>query len=87
MEGGSLQFAIISRCSLACAGASVLVGLSVVKSWVMYIHLTSTGRWFADNAVWTAMATILSVLRIDYARDVHGHKIDVKPEFTGAAAM
>jgi hypothetical protein len=51
------------------------------------VHLTSTGRWFADNAVWTAMATILSVLRIDYARDVHGHKIDVKPEFTSAATV
>ncbi|KAJ8592746.1 cytochrome P450 [Rhizopogon salebrosus TDB-379] len=44
------------------------------------------GRWFAENAVWTAMATILSVLRIDCARDPNGHKIEIKPEFTAGAA-
>jgi len=36
-----------------------------------------TGRWFAENSVWTAMVTILSVLLIDYARDPDGHKIEI----------
>jgi len=46
-----------------------------------------TGRWFAENSVWTAMATILSVLLIDYARDPDGRKIEIKPEFTAGAGM
>ncbi|KAG1729369.1 cytochrome P450 [Suillus lakei] len=40
------------------------------------------GRWFADNSLWTAMAAILAVLRIDHARDPNGDRIEVKPEFT-----
>ncbi|KAG1829371.1 cytochrome P450 [Suillus variegatus] len=27
------------------------------------------GRWFAENSLWTAFATILAVLRIDHAKD------------------
>ena len=49
--------------------------------------MTSTGRWFAENAVWTAMVTILSVVRIDYARDPHGHEIEVKEEYTAGLSM
>ena len=44
--------------------------------------MTSTGRWFAEYAMWTAMATILSVLRIDHAKDPDGRKIEIKPEYT-----
>ncbi|KAJ8579712.1 hypothetical protein M405DRAFT_835468 [Rhizopogon salebrosus TDB-379] len=40
------------------------------------------GRWFAGNAVWTAIATILSVLRMDNARDPDGHKLGITPEFS-----
>ncbi|KAG1745097.1 cytochrome P450 [Suillus paluster] len=40
------------------------------------------GRWFAENSLWTACATILSVLRVDYAKDSNGEKIDIKPETT-----
>ncbi|KAG1792683.1 cytochrome P450 [Suillus plorans] len=40
------------------------------------------GRWFAENALWTAAATILAVLRIDHAKDSNGDRIEVKPEFT-----
>jgi hypothetical protein len=49
--------------------------------------MTSTGRWFAENAVWTAMATILSILRIDYARDLNGNRIEIRPEFTTGLAV
>ncbi|OAX38694.1 cytochrome P450 [Rhizopogon vinicolor AM-OR11-026] len=45
------------------------------------------GRWFAENAVWTAMAAILSVLHVDHSRDPHGHRIDIKPEYTGLMAI
>ncbi|KAJ8592745.1 cytochrome P450, partial [Rhizopogon salebrosus TDB-379] len=44
------------------------------------------GRWFAENAMWTAMVTILSVLRIDNARDPNGHKNEIKPEFVAGAS-
>ncbi|KAG1797042.1 cytochrome P450 [Suillus plorans] len=40
------------------------------------------GRWFAENSLWTAFATILAVLRIDHAKDSNGDKIEVKPEYT-----
>ncbi|KAG1742286.1 uncharacterized protein EDB91DRAFT_1081465 [Suillus paluster] len=40
------------------------------------------GRWFVENGLWTAMAAILVVLRIDHARDSNGDKIEVKPEVT-----
>ncbi|KAG2032256.1 cytochrome P450 [Suillus americanus] len=44
------------------------------------------GRWFAENSLWTAAASILAVLRIDYANDSNGDRIEVKPEFgTGMA--
>lgn len=49
--------------------------------------MTSTGRWFGENAVWTAMATILSVLRIDYARDPQGGRIEINPEYTTGLAV
>ncbi|OJA20198.1 hypothetical protein AZE42_04629 [Rhizopogon vesiculosus] len=45
------------------------------------------GRWFAENAVWTAMATILSVVRIDYARDPDGHEIKIKEEYTAGLSI
>ncbi|OJA18168.1 hypothetical protein AZE42_08808 [Rhizopogon vesiculosus] len=45
------------------------------------------GRWFAENSVWAAMATILSVVHIDHSRDLHGHKIEIKPEYTGSIAI
>ncbi|KAG1748085.1 cytochrome P450 [Suillus lakei] len=40
------------------------------------------GRFFAENGLWTAMAAILAVLRIDHARDSNGDRIEVKPEIT-----
>ncbi|KAG2110341.1 cytochrome P450, partial [Suillus discolor] len=45
------------------------------------------GRWFAENVLWTAAATILAVLRIDHAKDSNGDRIEVKPEFTTGLAM
>lgn len=36
------------------------------------------GRWFAENGLWTAAASILAVLRIDHAKDSNGHRIEVK---------
>ncbi|OAX33598.1 cytochrome P450 [Rhizopogon vinicolor AM-OR11-026] len=45
------------------------------------------GRWFAENAAWTPMATILSILRIDYARDPGGHEIEIKPEYTAGVSV
>ncbi|KAG1873414.1 cytochrome P450 [Suillus tomentosus] len=44
------------------------------------------GRWFAENSLWTAFATILAVLRIDHAKDSNGDKIEVKPEYTTGLA-
>ncbi|KAG1830207.1 cytochrome P450 [Suillus variegatus] len=40
------------------------------------------GRWFVENSMWNAMATILAVLRIDHAKDSNGNRIEVKPEIT-----
>jgi cytochrome P450 len=40
------------------------------------------GRWFAENSLWTAVSAILAVLRIDYAKDSNGDRIEVKPEFS-----
>ncbi|OAX31647.1 cytochrome P450 [Rhizopogon vinicolor AM-OR11-026] len=45
------------------------------------------GRWFAENAVWTAMATILSIVRIDYARGPDGHEIKIKEEYTAGLSI
>ncbi|KAG1868042.1 cytochrome P450 [Suillus tomentosus] len=45
------------------------------------------GRWFAENSLWTAIATILAVLRIDHARDSNGNRIEVKPKFTTGLAI
>ncbi|KAG2110336.1 cytochrome P450 [Suillus discolor] len=45
------------------------------------------GRWFAENALWTAAATILAVSRIDHAKDSNGDRIEVKPEFTTGLAV
>jgi hypothetical protein len=41
-----------------------------------------TGRWFAEDAMWTAIAAILSVLHMDHARDSNGKRIEINPEFT-----
>ncbi|KAG2115717.1 cytochrome P450 [Suillus discolor] len=40
------------------------------------------GRWFVENSLWTAIAAILAVLRIDHAKDSNGDRIKVKPKFT-----
>ncbi|KAG2747300.1 cytochrome P450 [Suillus brevipes Sb2] len=40
------------------------------------------GRWFAENSMWTAVAAILAVLHIDYAKDSNGDRIEVKPELS-----
>ncbi|KAG1742276.1 cytochrome P450 [Suillus paluster] len=45
------------------------------------------GRWFVENSLWTAMAAILAVLRIDHARDSNGDKVEVKPEVTTGMVM
>ncbi|KAG2367945.1 cytochrome P450 [Suillus spraguei] len=45
------------------------------------------GRWFAENSLWTAAATILAVLRIDHAKDSNGDRIEVKPEFGTGLVM
>ncbi|KAG1826697.1 cytochrome P450 [Suillus variegatus] len=45
------------------------------------------GRWFAENSLWTATAAILTVLRIDHAKDSNGNRIEVKPEFTAGLAI
>ncbi|KAG1839420.1 cytochrome P450 [Suillus subalutaceus] len=45
------------------------------------------GRWFAENSLWTAAATILAVMRIDHAKDSNGNTIEVKPEFTAGLVM
>ncbi|KAG2115720.1 cytochrome P450 [Suillus discolor] len=39
------------------------------------------GRWFADNSMWTVIATILAVLRINHAKYSNGDKIE-EPKFT-----
>ena len=49
--------------------------------------MTFAGRWFAENALWTAMATILSVLRLDHAKDLNGQRIEIKPEFSAGIAV
>ncbi|KAG1806338.1 cytochrome P450 [Suillus plorans] len=40
------------------------------------------GRWFAEYTMWTAIAAILAVLRIDHAKNSNGDRIEVKPKFT-----
>jgi hypothetical protein len=45
------------------------------------------GRWFAENGLWTAVSAILAVLRIDYAKDSNGDRIEVKPEFSTGLVM
>ncbi|KAG1864578.1 cytochrome P450 [Suillus tomentosus] len=40
------------------------------------------GRWFAEYTMWTAIAAILAVLRIDHAKASNGDRIEVKPQFT-----
>ncbi|OAX38699.1 cytochrome P450 [Rhizopogon vinicolor AM-OR11-026] len=61
---------------------------SIVNSFIFgHGRRICPGRWFAENVVWAAMATILSVVHIDHSRDPHGHRIEVKPEYTGGVAM
>ncbi|KAG1885869.1 cytochrome P450, partial [Suillus fuscotomentosus] len=45
------------------------------------------GRWFAEYTMWTAIAAILAVLRIDHAKDSNGDRIEVKPQFTTGMGM
>ncbi|KAG1856719.1 cytochrome P450 [Suillus subluteus] len=45
------------------------------------------GRWFAENSLWTAVAAILAVLRIDHAKDSNGDSIEVKPLFGTGLVM
>ncbi|KAG1868678.1 cytochrome P450 [Suillus subluteus] len=45
------------------------------------------GRWFVENNLWAAAATILAVLRIDHAKDSNGNRIEVKPEFSAGFAI
>ncbi|KAI6128870.1 cytochrome P450 [Pisolithus croceorrhizus] len=40
------------------------------------------GRFFADNALWAAVATMLSTLKFEKAKDVSGKVIQVEPTFT-----
>ncbi|KAG1830326.1 cytochrome P450 [Suillus variegatus] len=39
------------------------------------------GRWFAENSMWTVVASILAVLRIGHAKDSNGDRIE-EPKFT-----
>ncbi|KAG2148907.1 cytochrome P450 [Suillus clintonianus] len=48
---------------------------------------TCPGRFFAENSLWTAMAAILAVLRIDHAKDSNGNKIEVKLEMTAGMVI
>ena len=41
------------------------------------------GRYFADQNVWAAIATILATVDIGKARNALGNEIEVKVEFTG----
>ncbi|KAG2038524.1 cytochrome P450 [Suillus americanus] len=52
-----------------------------------FVNHFAFGRWFAENSMWTAAATILAVLRIDHAKDSNGNRIEVKPEFTAGLAI
>ncbi|KIK95116.1 hypothetical protein PAXRUDRAFT_407308 [Paxillus rubicundulus Ve08.2h10] len=45
------------------------------------------GRFFAEKAIWAAVTTILSTLRIDKAKDALGNDIEVKPVFVQAVAV
>ncbi|KAG1735601.1 cytochrome P450 [Suillus paluster] len=45
------------------------------------------GRFFADNALWASVVSILSTVEIANAKDEDGKDIDVKPEFTSGLAM
>ncbi|KAG1830311.1 cytochrome P450 [Suillus variegatus] len=45
------------------------------------------GHWFAENSLWTVIAAILAVLRIDHAKDSNGDRIEVKPNFTTSAVI
>ncbi|OJA15963.1 cytochrome p450 [Rhizopogon vesiculosus] len=45
------------------------------------------GRWFAMGALWIGVVVILSVLRIDHARDLNGKRIEVKLEFTTGVSV
>lgn len=45
------------------------------------------GRWFAEDTLWTAAATIRTVLRADRAKDSNEDRIEVKLEFTTGLAI
>ncbi|KAG2038527.1 cytochrome P450, partial [Suillus americanus] len=52
-----------------------------------FVNHFAFGRWFAENSLWTAAATILAVLRIYYAKDSNGDSIEVKPKFGTGLVM
>ncbi|KAH7888502.1 cytochrome P450 [Phlebopus sp. FC_14] len=45
------------------------------------------GRFFSDNAVWSAVAMMLSTLRFEKAQDTYGNDIAVEPVFTQGVAV
>jgi hypothetical protein len=45
------------------------------------------GRFFADDALWAAIVSILSIMEIAKAKDDDGKEINVKPEFTSGLTM
>jgi len=82
MAGMQLKFAITASYSLTHTGVSVLVAGYPSRLSSRLTFIRPAGRWFAEEALWTAMAAILSVLRLDYAKDLDGKRIEIKPEFT-----
>ena len=39
------------------------------------------GRYFVDNALWAAIAMMVSSFTFERAKDVHGNYIDIEPNF------
>jgi len=66
------------------AGVFVLVcWLSISRNWADDdLHTILKGRWLAEDAMWVAITTMLSVLHFDYARDTNGKRIEIVPEST-----
>jgi len=78
----------IPDCSLTRAGVFVQVGWLRVRSVMLCMTRaleSLTGRWFVENALWTAMTAILAVLRIDHARDPKGNRVEIQIFTTGTA--
>lgn len=45
------------------------------------------GRFFADEAIWIAMAAMLAMLHFEKARDRAGREIEVNPKFTSGVTI